>query len=57
MSDDEVGPPEDEPRADRDHDHESPVPPPYDPDYELIGYLEEREGGVRTSKRAERSTQ
>jgi hypothetical protein len=49
MSEDEVGPPEDEPSAD--HNDETPVPPPYNPDYELIGYLEEKEGAVRSNKR------
>ena len=49
MSEDEVGPPDDELGADR--NDEAPAPPPYDPDYELIGYLEEKEGGVPANKR------
>ncbi len=49
MSEDEVEPPNGDLGVDR-HD-EDPPPPPYDPDYELIGYLEEREGQVRTRRR------
>lgn len=41
MSEDETGPPKDESVLGR--RCEVP-PPPFDPDYELIGYLEEREG-------------
>lgn len=42
MSEDEVEPLNDEFAAHRPGD--APPPPPYDPDYELIGNLEEREG-------------
>lgn len=49
MSEDEVGPPPDDFGADR--NDEAPPPPPYDPDYELIGYLEEKEGGVHADRR------
>jgi hypothetical protein len=49
MSEDEMRPPDDEPEADRSDG--TSAPPPYDPDYELIGYLEEKEGGVQANKR------
>jgi len=49
MSEDDGGPPNDPPGADpRDV---GPPLPPYDPDHELIGYLEEREGETRTVRR------
>lgn len=48
MSEDEVRPPDEVTGKGRQND---PPPPPYDPDFELIGYLEEREGEVRPRKR------
>jgi len=48
MSEDDGGPPEDEPGADP--EDAGPPPPPYDPDYELIGYLEEKEGDARSPR-------
>jgi hypothetical protein len=39
---DEGEPPKDDPEARRPGD--APPPPPFDPEHELIGYLEEREG-------------
>ncbi|CAN5838206.1 hypothetical protein BH23ACT12_BH23ACT12_23560 [soil metagenome] len=49
MREDEAGPPKDQLEADRQDD--APPPPPYDPDYELIGYLEEKEAKARTWRR------
>jgi hypothetical protein len=49
MSEDEEGPPKDQLGADR--RVVGPAPPPYNPDYELIGYLEEKEGEARTPRR------
>jgi hypothetical protein len=49
MSEDEVEPPNGEPGVRRPGD--APPTPPYDPDYELIGFLEEREREVSDPRR------
>lgn len=49
MSEDEVEPPNGDLGARRHGD--APPPPPFESDYELIGYLEEREGEVRNRQR------
>lgn len=49
MSEDEIHPPDDSPWADEQTD--VPDPPAYNPDYELVGYLEEKEGSAPANKR------